>query len=179
MSHNGKMSECQGRHQEVSAPLEYWLHAGEVKEKEEKKRQKQYRFWKTHWTNLKFFFRQSGRNQMPRYLLFSLGGNRTLTCWVASVVSDSLQVCPWESPGKNTGVGGCFLLQGIFPTQGLIWRFLPWQMDSLPLRHQGSHQEQLYSDLKKKKRILKHHLSISPGKRERGNVATLWLHLLL
>ena len=88
-------------------------------------------------------------------------------------------LCPWNSPGKNTGVGGCFLLQGIFPTQGLIWRFLPWQMDSLPLRHQGSHQEQLYSDLKKKKRILKHHLSISPGKRERGNVATLWLHLLL
>ena len=27
-------------------------------------------------------------------------------------------VCPWDSPGKNTG-GGChFLLQGIFPTQG-------------------------------------------------------------
>ena len=25
---------------------------------------------------------------------------------------------PWDSPGKNTGVGGCVLLQGIFPTQG-------------------------------------------------------------
>ena len=25
---------------------------------------------------------------------------------------------PWESPGKNTGVGCHFLLQGIFPTQG-------------------------------------------------------------
>ena len=28
-------------------------------------------------------------------------------------------LCPWDSPGKNTAVGGHFLLQGIFPTQGL------------------------------------------------------------
>ena len=28
--------------------------------------------------------------------------------------------CLWDSPGKNTGVGCHFLLQGIFPTQGLI-----------------------------------------------------------
>ena len=28
-------------------------------------------------------------------------------------------VCPWNSPGKNTGVGCHFLLQGIFQTQGL------------------------------------------------------------
>ena len=27
-------------------------------------------------------------------------------------------LCPWDSPGKNTGVGCHFLLQGIFPTQG-------------------------------------------------------------
>ena len=27
-------------------------------------------------------------------------------------------LCPWNSPGKNTGVGSCFLFQGIFPTQG-------------------------------------------------------------
>ena len=26
---------------------------------------------------------------------------------------------PWDSPGKNTGVGCHALLQGIFPTQGL------------------------------------------------------------
>ena len=26
--------------------------------------------------------------------------------------------CPWDSPGKNTGVGCHFLLQGIFPIQG-------------------------------------------------------------
>ena len=28
-------------------------------------------------------------------------------------------LCPWDSPGKNTGVGCCTLLQGIFLTQGL------------------------------------------------------------
>ena len=30
-----------------------------------------------------------------------------------------LFVTPWNSLGKNTGVGSHFLLQGIFPTQGL------------------------------------------------------------
>ena len=38
-----------------------------------------------------------------------------------SVMSDSLQparlLCPWDSPGKDTGVGCHALLQGIFPTQ--------------------------------------------------------------
>ena len=36
-----------------------------------------------------------------------------------SVMSDSLQprrLCPWSSPGKNTGVGSHSLLQRIFPT---------------------------------------------------------------
>ena len=47
--------------------------------------------------------------------------------WSYSVVFDSLRPhrwqptrlsCPWDSPGKNTGVGCHLLLQGIFPTQG-------------------------------------------------------------
>ena len=39
-------------------------------------------------------------------------------------------LCPWDSPGKNTGVGCHFFLQGIFPTQGSnprLLRFLQWQ----------------------------------------------------
>ena len=43
---------------------------------------------------------------------------------------------PWDSPGKNTWVGCYFLLQGIFPTQGLnggLLCFLDWQASSLPL----------------------------------------------
>ena len=48
-------------------------------------------------------------------------------CLVASVVSNSCAVdcslsgfslCPWDSPGKNTGAGCHALLQGVFPTQG-------------------------------------------------------------
>ena len=36
-------------------------------------------------------------------------------------------------PRQDTGVGGRFLLQGIFPTRGLNLRLLHWQADSLPL----------------------------------------------
>ena len=31
-----------------------------------------------------------------------------------------MEFCPWNFPSKNVGVGWCFLLQRIFPTQG-IW----------------------------------------------------------
>ena len=31
----------------------------------------------------------------------------------------SMVLCPWDFPGKNTGVGCHFLLQGIFPTKEL------------------------------------------------------------
>ena len=41
----------------------------------------------------------------------------------------------WDSPGKNSGVGCHFLLQGIFLTQGLNLRLLHWQADSLLLSH--------------------------------------------
>ena len=60
-------------------------------------------------------------------LWFSLTGGYTHVC-ACSVVSDSLHptdynlpgsVCPWDSSGKNTGVGCLVLLQGIFPTEGL------------------------------------------------------------
>ena len=31
---------------------------------------------------------------------------------------DHMEYSPWNSPGRNTGVGSLSLLQGIFPTQG-------------------------------------------------------------
>ena len=43
-------------------------------------------------------------------------------------------LCPWDSPGKNTGMGGHALLQGIFPTEGLnphLLCLLHWQAGSL------------------------------------------------
>ena len=36
-------------------------------------------------------------------------------------------LCPWDSPGKNTGVGCHFLLQGIFPAQELNPCLFPLQ----------------------------------------------------
>ena len=56
-----------------------------------------------------------------------------------SVVSDSLLpldcrptrlLRPWNFPGRNTGVGCHFLLQGIFPTQGLNPHLLDSQANS-------------------------------------------------
>ena len=44
-------------------------------------------------------------------------------------------LCPWDSPGKSTGVGCHAPLQGIFPTQGSkppLSSLLGWPLDSLP-----------------------------------------------
>ena len=46
-------------------------------------------------------------------------------------------LCPWDSPGKDTGVCCRTLLQGIFPTQGSN-RSPALQVTSLPLSHWGS-----------------------------------------
>ena len=42
-------------------------------------------------------------------------------------------LCPWDFPGKNTGVSCHFLLQVVFPTRVLNTHCLHWQADSLPL----------------------------------------------
>ena len=60
-----------------------------------------------------------------------------------SAVSDSLQphelklarlLCPWNFPGKNTGVGCHFLLRRSL-TQGSNLNLLLWQADSLLLSY--------------------------------------------
>ena len=60
---------------------------------------------------------------------------------VRSVLSDSLRphglYSPWNSPGQNTGVGSCSLLQGIFPTAGIKPRSPALQADSLPAELPG------------------------------------------
>jgi len=68
----------------------------------------------------------------------------TLSCLV---MSDSLQphelstrlLSLWEFPGKKTGVGGHFLLQGIFPSQGLNPSLL-WLLQQLTVQ---GHREKL------------------------------------
>ena len=64
-----------------------------------------------------------------------------------SVVSDSMQphgssarfLCPWDSPGKNIGVGCHSLLQGIFPTPGIELRSPVSQVNSLLSELPGKH----------------------------------------
>ena len=40
--------------------------------------------------------------------------------WVFVTLWPTSLLCPWDSPGKNIGMVGHFLLQGIFLTQGWI-----------------------------------------------------------
>ena len=69
-------------------------------------------------------------------------------CYVLihSVVSDSFRphglqparlLCPWDSPGKNTGVGFYALLQGTLPNPGIETRSPTMQADSLPSEPPG------------------------------------------
>ena len=54
-------------------------------------------------------------------------------------------LCLWDSPGKNTGVGCHFLLQGIFLAQEWNPHLLHWRVDSLLLSHwepQGTQEGQ-------------------------------------
>ena len=46
-------------------------------------------------------------------------------------------LCPWNSPGKSTGVGFCALLQGLLVTQGSNPCLLLWQLCYLPLSAPG------------------------------------------
>ena len=73
-------------------------------------------------------------------LLFSrqVVSNPFATPWTGS----TRLLSPWDYPGKNTGAGCYFLLEGIFPTQGFNPHHLHWQVDSLPLSHLGSPSNQ-------------------------------------
>ena len=69
----------------------------------------------------------TGRNIQQAVENVGLGKGTWMVCVTHSVVSDSLWphgqqptrlLCPWNSPGKNTGVGSHSLRHGIFLTQG-------------------------------------------------------------
>ena len=89
-----------------------------------------------------------GKITTTYYLTMALN-TRVCACLHACMLRSSVQsdsfglqpsrlLCPWDSPGKNTGVGYHFLLQGIFPTQGSNphhLHLLHWQAVSLPLSY--------------------------------------------
>ena len=53
-------------------------------------------------------------------------------------------LCPWDSSGKNIGVGVHTLLQGIFLTQGLNSGLLHCRWILYHLSHQGSPKKMVY-----------------------------------
>ena len=96
-----------------------------------------------------------------------------------SVVSNSLQphglqptrlLCPWDFPGKNTGLGCHFLLQKIFPVLGLN-PCLPCCRQTLYyLSHQKSHLMRRTDSLEKTLMLGK-----IEGRRRRGQQRMRWL----
>ena len=90
------------------------------------------------WT--KFFSRYMPRNGIAG--LYGSGGSVS-----RSVVSNFLRphglqptrlLCPWDSPGKNTGVDSHSLLQGVSLTQGLNLALLHCRQILYHLSHQGN-----------------------------------------
>ena len=79
----------------------------------------------------------------------SVGISRLMKCVTSSLscvwlfvmpwtVASQEFLCPWNSPGKNTGVRCHFLLQGIFLTQVLNLGLLHYKEILYRLSHQGS-----------------------------------------
>ena len=63
--------------------------------------------------------------------------NSFATPWTVRGPTPVSLLCPWDFPGKYTGVGCHFLLRGIFLTRGLNPHLSHWQTNSLPLSHLG------------------------------------------
>ena len=63
-------------------------------------------------------------------------------------------LCPWDSPGKNTGAGCHFFLHGIFPIHGLN----PWFLKSPVLAGRFFTISAIWEALKKSRALLKWHL---------------------
>ena len=97
---------------------------------------------KDHWINIRYY--------IYIYIYVHVCVCMCMCCVLScSFMSDSLWshelqatglLCPWDFPGKNSGVGCHALLQGIFLTQGSnphLSDVLHWQADFLPLAPPG------------------------------------------
>ena len=60
------------------------------------------------------------------------------TLWDPTDCSPRRLLCPWNSPGQDTGVGSHSLLQGIFPTQGSNPGLPHCRLILYQLSHKGS-----------------------------------------
>ena len=87
------------------------------------------------------------RSHMPRIRAHMPQPKIPPCCLVAQPSLDSLSphglqpprlLCPWDFPGKNSGAGCHFLLQGIFPTQRANLGLLHRRQILYHLNHQGN-----------------------------------------
>ena len=90
------------------------------------------------WVAILFSRRPSWGNIMYEVKVAQL---KSLSCvlvlWPRGLEPARL-LCLWNSPGQNTGVGSCSLLQGIFPTQGLTPGLPHCRRILYQLSHHGS-----------------------------------------
>ena len=95
---------------------------------------------------LKLIFIESVMPSNHLILSCSLLLVRTYRLWKVKVkvarscptLCNPMDYSPWNSPGQNTGVGSLSLLQGIFPTQGLIPGLPHCRQILYLVSHQGS-----------------------------------------
>ena len=92
--------------------------------------------------NTLYFTQESHPPVTPRVLWEKKCESVTCSVMFDSLWPHGLQptklLCPWDSPGKNTGVGCHSLLQGIFRTQGSNPGVLHCRQILYQLSHQGS-----------------------------------------
>ena len=85
----------------------------------------------------------SGHSQILKSLLLALAGKKKVTqscptlCNPMDCVWPARLLCPWDSPGNNTGVDSHSLLQQIFPMQGLNLGLSLCRQILYHLSHQG------------------------------------------
>ena len=78
---------------------------------------------------------ESGRSLCPAVMLCLVAQSCLTLC---DPLDPTRLLCPWDSPGRNTGLGCQVFLQGIFPTQGSNPGLLHCRWILYQLNHQGS-----------------------------------------
>ena len=104
------------------------------------------RVWPLAWMSLSWFpgsLIRSGHSRAVKVKVKPLSHVRLFA--IPWTLQPTRLLCPWDSPGKNTGVGCHALLQGIFPTQGwnpgllrCRWMLLPSEPPGQP---QANHSD--------------------------------------
>ena len=114
---------------------------------------------------------------------------------IGSVMSESLRphglYSPWNSPGQNTGVGSCSLIQEIFSIQELSQGFLHCRWILYQLSYQGSplystwmvkagHTKKALSEQKRgqRKKERSRNLSHYEGNSVVKHTISIWQHFL-